>query len=59
MIVVSNSSPLIAGAAIGLEVIFEALFAVSPLIDQLLATGFYVDEELVELVRRTAGEATE
>jgi predicted nucleic acid-binding protein len=33
--------------------------AVGPLLDQLLATGFYVGEELVERVRRTAGETVE
>ena len=33
--------------------------AVSPLLDQLVATGFYVDDELAEQVRRTAGEAVE
>lgn len=33
--------------------------AVGPLLDQLIATGFYVDEELAERVRRTAGEAIE
>jgi predicted nucleic acid-binding protein len=33
--------------------------AVGPLIDQLLATGFYVDDELAERVRRTAGETVE
>ena len=32
---------------------------VSPLLDQLVATGFYVDDELAEQVRRTAGEAVE
>ena len=30
-----------------------------PLIDQLLVTGFYVDDELAERVRRTAGETVE
>jgi predicted nucleic acid-binding protein len=30
--------------------------AVGPVIDQLVATGFYVDDELVHRVRRTAGE---
>jgi len=30
--------------------------AVGPVIDQLVATGFYVDDELAERVRRTAGE---
>lgn len=34
----------------------ELIPAVSPLMEQLLATGFYVDEELAERVRRTAGE---
>ena len=33
--------------------------AVGPSIDQLLATGFYVDDELAERVRRTAGETSE
>ena len=33
--------------------------AVGPLLDQLVATGFYVDEELAERVRRTAGETIE
>jgi predicted nucleic acid-binding protein len=33
--------------------------AVSPLLDQLVATGFYVDDELAEQVRRTAGENVE
>lgn len=33
--------------------------AVAPFIDQLLATGFYVDDELAERVRRTAGETVE
>jgi len=33
--------------------------AVSPLLDQLLTTGFYVDDELAEQVRRTAGETVE
>jgi predicted nucleic acid-binding protein len=32
---------------------------VGPLIDQLKATGFYVDEELADRVRRTAGEQVE
>jgi len=33
--------------------------AVSPLLDQLVATGFYVDDELAKQVRRTAGETVE
>jgi uncharacterized protein len=33
--------------------------AVAPLLDQLLVTGFYVDEELAERVRRTAEETVE
>lgn len=37
----------------------ELIPAVGPLMDQLLATGFYVDEELAERVRRTAGETVE
>ena len=32
---------------------------VGPLLNQLIATGFYVDEELAERVRRTAGEMIE
>jgi predicted nucleic acid-binding protein len=31
--------------------------AVSPLLDQRVATGFYVEDERAEQVRRTAGEA--
>jgi predicted nucleic acid-binding protein len=31
--------------------------AVSPLLDQRVATGFYVEDEHAEQVRRTAGEA--
>jgi predicted nucleic acid-binding protein len=34
----------------------QVIPAVGPLLDQLVATGFYVDEELAERVRRTAGE---
>jgi predicted nucleic acid-binding protein len=30
--------------------------AVAPVLDQLVATGFYVDDELAARVRRTAGE---
>ena len=37
----------------------ELIPAVGPLIDQLLVTGFYVDDELAERVRRTAGETVE
>jgi predicted nucleic acid-binding protein len=37
----------------------ELIPAVSPLIHQLLVTGSYVDEELAERVRRTAGEMNE
>ena len=33
--------------------------AVSPLLNQLLTIGFYVDDELAEQVRRTAGETVE
>ena len=37
----------------------ELIPEVGPMIDQLIATGFYVDDELAERVRRTAGEAVE
>ena len=37
----------------------QVIPAVGPLLEQLMATGFYVDEELAERVRRTAGEMIE
>jgi len=33
--------------------------AVRPLLDPLLTTGFYVDDELAEQIRWTAGETVE